>query len=198
ALDIDGDARRDPAREPAQHVQVRARDVEVVEVVDRIFQLIHVLRVDQSAGGYLGRRGSCLLGCERGRARGGRDGHSERSTHKGRHEVSLLEGIGVVVRVRRREITKPRRVTGERAECNRFVTGKGPRALPPPGRPPSVQPSWLANSRTSPSPRGPAIPCSPTTSRRRSTWTVPSGASSRGPSGRPSNRSVARRRSSSI
>src|SRR5205823_12330688 len=112
--------------------QVRCRDMETGEWVDCGLELIEVLRVDQTTDRHLRRRGG-LRGERNGARCGGHDGHAERSTHKGRHEVSLLEGIGVVVRVRRREITKPRRVTGERAECNRFVTAVGPRALPPPG-----------------------------------------------------------------
>src|SRR5437879_2583916 len=45
ALDIDREPRRDPTREPAEDVQVRSRDVEIIEVVDRVLQLVDVLRV---------------------------------------------------------------------------------------------------------------------------------------------------------
>src|SRR5439155_20301402 len=53
SVNVCGDARVDAAREPADHVHVGPRDVEVIDVVERVLQLVHVLRVGDTADCHL-------------------------------------------------------------------------------------------------------------------------------------------------
>src|SRR5256885_16887811 len=92
ALDIDREPRSDPIRKPAEAVQVRSRDVEIIEVVGRVLQLVDVLRVYQASDGHLRRCWSLRREC-RGARRDGGDGDPERPTIGERHGLCpLLEG----------------------------------------------------------------------------------------------------------
>ena len=124
AVDVGRHARVQPTREPADHVHICACDIEVVHVIQRVLQLVHELRVHQSADGDLGRRRGLRLRSGRGCAQRAQCSGREPATQSCVHGYSSRHGVKSWTSDTR--VNCDPRITACSRMCHDLVTELGP------------------------------------------------------------------------